>query len=331
MNNLYKKASFKDRFLAFIIDQLVFLIPFILYLYAIFIIFIKDYSIAFNLSAFLFSLLFIVYNTLFIWRSGATIGKRLLKIKVVNDQHQSINFWRALSRESIGKFLSIIFYLGYLWVLIDTRKQGWHDKLAKTFVLKLDKNRQFIPIEKEETIRLREKLGFSLLFLFFGPPILLIPLLVAVYFFIAQPFQIIGNSMAPNYQNSQYYIAEKISYRLTSPKRRDVVVFENPKYPDKLHIMRLVGLPGNTISLKDGIVYINKEKLDENLYLKTNTKTYGGSFLKDGQELTIPQNHYFVLGDNRTLSSDSRAWGFIPQKNIIGKITLCSRNCSHQK
>jgi len=141
---------------------------------------------------------------------------------------------------------------------------------------------------------------------------------LVIYMFLFRPFQVNGDSMFPNFLNSQYVLTNLITLRFHNPVRGDVVVFQAPPEPDKDFIKRVIGLPGDTVMLQNGDVYLNGQKFDQNSFLKTEVKTYGGSFLKDGDSITVPAGEYFVMGDNRPYSSDSREWGFVPLKNIIG-------------
>jgi signal peptidase I len=141
---------------------------------------------------------------------------------------------------------------------------------------------------------------------------------VVVYMFLFRPFEVKGESMFPNLHDSQYLITNVISQRLGDPKLGQIIVFKAPNEPDKDFIKRVIGVAGDTVMVQDGSVYLNGKKLDESKYLKSEVKTYGGTFLKDGDKVTVPQGYFFVLGDNRSYSSDSREWGFVPKKNIIG-------------
>ncbi len=141
---------------------------------------------------------------------------------------------------------------------------------------------------------------------------------VVVYMFLFRPFEVNGESMYPNLHNHQYLITNIISLKLGDPKLGEIVVFKAPNDPDKDFIKRIIGVKGDTVSVQDGKVYRNNELLDESKYLDASVKTYGGSFLKEGQTETVPEGYFFVLGDNRSYSSDSREWGFVPKKNIIG-------------
>ncbi|MHC1716714.1 MAG: signal peptidase I [Candidatus Dojkabacteria bacterium] len=140
---------------------------------------------------------------------------------------------------------------------------------------------------------------------------------VVLYLFIMTPHEVVGNSMHPTYKNGEYLMANKISYRIGDPKRGDVIIF---KYSDTQDfIKRVIGLPGDTVMLKDGHLYINDKILDESKYLSDTIYTNGGNFLKEGESKVVPDGQYFVCGDNRPHSSDSREFGPIKKENIKGK------------
>jgi len=142
---------------------------------------------------------------------------------------------------------------------------------------------------------------------------------LVIYLFLFRPFQVTGESMYPNFKDKEYVLTNLIALRFGHPVRGDVVVFKAPPAPDKDFIKRVIGTAGDRIMVKDGEVYVNGEKLDEHSYLNDDVKTTQGSFLSEGQEVTVPDGNYFVMGDNRQYSSDSREWGFVPQANIIGE------------
>lgn len=145
---------------------------------------------------------------------------------------------------------------------------------------------------------------------------------LVIYIFLFRPFQVNGQSMFPNFHDQEYVLTNLITLRFGQPVQGDVIVFKAPPDPDKDFIKRVVGLPGDTVMVKDGSVYVNGSLYDESSYLKDDVKTYGGAFLKDGDTTTVPSGEYFVMGDNRPYSSDSREWGFVPSGNIIGKSFL---------
>ncbi|OIP57782.1 MAG: signal peptidase I [Candidatus Levybacteria bacterium CG_4_10_14_0_2_um_filter_36_16] len=141
---------------------------------------------------------------------------------------------------------------------------------------------------------------------------------VVIYAFLFRPFQVNGQSMFPNYHNGEYILTNLISLRFQELQRGDVVVFKAPTNQEKDYIKRVIGLPEETVSLKEGKIFINDKQLSEK-YLPSDFKTYEGTFLQEGQSVSVPDKSYFVLGDNRDFSSDSREWGFVTKDKIIGK------------
>lgn len=128
--------------------------------------------------------------------------------------------------------------------------------------------------------------------------------------------------MSPNFPDGEYLLTDKVSYRFHEPNRGDVIVFEAPTSNNgEEFIKRIIGLPGETISVKNSKVYINGIELREP-YLADNLVTRSGTFLKEGEEVLIPEGSLVVLGDNRPHSSDSRAWGFITPDDITGRAWL---------
>ncbi len=148
--------------------------------------------------------------------------------------------------------------------------------------------------------------------------ILLIVIPVRVY--VAQPFIVNGASMDPTFEHGEYLIVDQISYRFNEPDRGDVVVFKYPNDQRQYFIKRIIGLPGETIKITNSsIVIYNDEnpegkELDEP-YLKNRSVRYS----VNGLETTLGSSEYFVLGDNRMESSDSRSWGSLKRNLIIGR------------
>jgi signal peptidase I len=142
---------------------------------------------------------------------------------------------------------------------------------------------------------------------------------LVLYAFILRPFQVSGESMYPTYKDHEYILTNIVGLRLGELKRGDVIVFKSPTDPDKDFIKRIMALPGDRISLRQGYVYVNGKTVNESTYLRDDVKTQQGAFLREGETATVPQDHVFVMGDNRKFSSDSREWGFLHEKDIIGK------------
>jgi len=154
---------------------------------------------------------------------------------------------------------------------------------------------------------------------FIETAVVALSLFVVVYLFIFQPHQVKGDSMLPNYHDGEYLLTNKVSYRVGKPKRGDVIIFKAPKNEDYDYIKRIIALPQETVWVNNGQVFINDVLLDESLYLANDVKTKPGLFLSTDKRFTLPDEEYFVMGDNRDHSSDSRDWGSVPTKNIIGK------------
>ena len=153
--------------------------------------------------------------------------------------------------------------------------------------------------------------------------VLAVAMFLFCYLLIFQPHKIDGHSMDPTFHDKEYLLTDRFHFKVLKedPKRGDVVVFKAPTEPDKEYIKRVIGLPGETIALKNGKFYINNKLLNEP-YLPNDLLTIGGYFLSDGSQVTVPAGNFFVCGDNRNNSSDSRYWGFLPKANLNGRAWL---------
>lgn len=145
-------------------------------------------------------------------------------------------------------------------------------------------------------------------------------IVLPIRYFIFQPFIVKGESMVPTFQTGDYLIVDELSYIIGEPKRGDVVVLKYPLDMSQRFIKRVIGLPLETIDIRDGKITITKEGeniiLDEKKYLPA-------SLITDGSvHIILGSDEYFVLGDNRPFSYDSRRWGILPEKDIVGKATF---------
>lgn len=142
-------------------------------------------------------------------------------------------------------------------------------------------------------------------------------IVVPIRMFIFQPFLVSGASMEPNFHSGDYLIVDELSYRFREPLRGEVIVFQFPLNPSQRYIKRIIGLPGETVEVQDGkvVVYDSNEAvvLNEQTYLLKATQTQGDS------KVVLKEDEYFVLGDNRQFSSDSRSWGILKEQYIIGR------------
>lgn len=143
---------------------------------------------------------------------------------------------------------------------------------------------------------------------------------------LIQPFIVQGESMEPDFHEGDYLLVDQVSYRFGEPSRGDVVVFKAPPDPSENYIKRVIGLPGETIQLRQGKIFVTNSTHPNGLELKEPYILPGSTTLPESGETTwhLGKNEYFVLGDNRApdKSSDSRAWGSVPKDNLIGKTWL---------
>ena len=142
-----------------------------------------------------------------------------------------------------------------------------------------------------------------------------------IYLLILQPHKINGQSMMPNFPNGEFLLTDKVTYRYKEPERGDVVIFKPPTNKEEEFIKRIIGLPGDSISLNNGKIFVNGSLLQED-YIDGRIYTSGGSFLREGTAVIVPEESYFVAGDNRPHSSDSREWGTISKDAITGRAWL---------
>lgn len=151
--------------------------------------------------------------------------------------------------------------------------------------------------------------------------VIAVAIIIPIRWFLFQPFVVTGDSMRPNFLDGDYLIIDELTYRFRDPARGEVVVLRFPNDPSQFFIKRVTGLPGERIMITEGRVKIYSAEheaglvLDES-YLANNNLTYGNVDLRLGED------EYFVLGDNRLSSSDSRVWGALKRKNIVGRVFL---------
>lgn len=142
-----------------------------------------------------------------------------------------------------------------------------------------------------------------------------------IRFFIFEPFVVIGESMEPNFHSADYLIICKICIKLEGIKRGDVVIFRPPVDEKKYYIKRIIGLPYERIYIKDNEIYILNKNFPKGLKLEENYLT-NRNFYMEEQSFQLKEDEYFVLGDNREESYDSRKWGPLKKDRIVGKVIL---------
>jgi len=156
----------------------------------------------------------------------------------------------------------------------------------------------------------------------FGYAVFALGLALIVRFFIATPFIVSGASMENTFQNYDYLIVDRLSYDIAAPRRGDVVVFGLPQEPSRDLIKRVIGLPGETVDLHDGKITIINGAHPEGFTLEEpylSPENLGGA---TGMNVTLAPDQYFVMGDNRKVSADSRLWGPLPRKDIVGRVLV---------
>lgn len=165
------------------------------------------------------------------------------------------------------------------------------------------------------------KSGASFIFEVLKTVLISVAIIVVIRYFLFKPFYVKGASMEPTFENNEYLIINEIDYRFHAPQRGDVIVFRFPRDKTQFFIKRVIGLPGETVVVQDNTITIHNQAhpdgfvLDESNYLSSDVETLGNT------TVTLDQDHYFVLGDNRPASLDSRSEivGAIPRSVIIGR------------
>ena len=170
-------------------------------------------------------------------------------------------------------------------------------------------------------LTVKKKSYFSIFLDFFETVFICVGIYLGVNVFLGQLVDISGSSMYPSLKDGEHVVTEKISLKFSPVDRGNIVVFSSPAEPGKLLIKRVVGLPGESVTVRGGNVYVNNVKLAET-YLPTQTPTKAGSFLKEGIAYKLGATEYFMMGDNRSESFDSREFGPVNKDNIVGKAML---------
>jgi len=137
--------------------------------------------------------------------------------------------------------------------------------------------------------------------------------------FVVQAFKIPSGSMRPTFIEGDRILVNKFVYRFKDPERGDILVFKYPEDMKKDFVKRLIAVGGETIEIRDGNVYINDQLVEDPHIIREIFYYNRGRYGKSDRKIAIPQNSYFVLGDNSSSSRDSRYWGFVPKKNLLGK------------
>ena len=154
------------------------------------------------------------------------------------------------------------------------------------------------------------------------PIIVAIVLALIIRTFVVQAFKIPTGSMRPTLIEGDRILVSKFIYRFKEPRQGDIIVFKSPEDKKKDFIKRLIGLPGDTVEISNGSILINDKAVDKDSTIRERYYYNRGDFGKADQAIKVPDDVYYALGDNSISSRDSRYWGFLPKKYLIGKAFL---------
>ena len=149
--------------------------------------------------------------------------------------------------------------------------------------------------------------------------IISLAIVLPIRYFVAQPFIVRGASMVPTFQDREYLVIDEFSYYLREPQRGEAIVFRYPRDPGQFFIKRIIGLPGEKIEIMNGRIKIFNQKFPEGFTLEEPYLDPPGLLTRPDVHASLGSNEFFVLGDNRGSSSDSRVWGSLPENLIVGR------------
>ena len=141
-------------------------------------------------------------------------------------------------------------------------------------------------------------------------------IIIPIRLWVAQPFIVSGSSMVPNFENGEYLIVDEFSYHFRGPARGEIIIFRYPNNPSKFFIKRIIGLPNETIEINNGEIRIYNEEFPGGVDIE---ETYLQNKPMDNLTVTLGNDEYYVMGDNRSQSSDSRIWGPLQKDLMIGR------------
>ncbi len=165
------------------------------------------------------------------------------------------------------------------------------------------------------------KRGLYMFWKEWGEPLLVAAILaIFIRTFIFGPYKIPTGSMKPTFMEEDKIFVDKLSYRFHAPERGDIIVFKYPLDPKKDFVKRLAGLPGDALEIRKGVLIVNGKPMTDPPFGKnTYYNVEDWQFGKSGMVIRVPEGEYFAMGDNSAHSADSRQWGFVPKKNLVGK------------
>lgn len=195
---------------------------------------------------------------------------------------------------------------------LDTRRKP---RYYCVYHMKLFRRREGAPEEAKS----KAALGF--LFELIQVAAISLAIIIPVRYFLIQPFYVKGASMEPNFFDHEYLIIDELTYKFGNPNRGDIVVFRYPNDPKQFFIKRVIGLPGETVEISNGHIKIFNDK-NPNGFVLPEQEYLDQVFTASTQTVTLKSDEYFVLGDNRIASLDSRYFGPIKRTAIVGRVWL---------
>jgi signal peptidase I len=282
-------------------------------------------------------LMSVFYATWYNANGRQTIGKRFLKLKVVHSENEPLTIKRSFGRTLVLIIYPLIYFAGYLLILLTKERQTLHDLLARSFVVRLQ--------ESEHGERLKV---FAVLI---TGIILNLSLAMFIRTNYVASYSIPTSAMMPTIMVGDFVLVDKAWTGYYKPQPGDIIVFKYPEDERVEYIKRCIAIDGQTVEIRNGEVLVDgnpegekefirqeydrnsRTRVELNSIKMTSGKTYEiqhllnlKSYQKDYGPVTVPEGHYFVLGDNRDNSLDSRFWGFVPPENIVGKAGIVLRS-----
>ena len=147
-------------------------------------------------------------------------------------------------------------------------------------------------------------------------------IIIPIRYFIAQPFVVRGASMEPSFEDREYLIVDEVSYYFRAPARGEAIVFRYPRDPRQFFIKRIIGLPGERVEIKGGRVTVLNSEYPDGFILQEEYLEPPGRATHPDMKIALDEDGYFVLGDNRDFSSDSRLWGALPDELLVGRVVF---------
>lgn len=147
--------------------------------------------------------------------------------------------------------------------------------------------------------------------------VLALAIILPVRYFLIQPFVVKGASMEPNFYDSEYLIIDELTLHFRNPERGEIVVFRPPQHSDQYYIKRVIGLPGETVEIRNGVITIYNAENPNGFAL---AETYISEVTEGRDRRTLGTDEYYLMGDNRDASLDSRYFGAVPRDNLIGRV-----------